>query len=70
MRQETAQKLLIAKQGHLLEEVRLGIWTPEVYLAEMKKLEEQDMFDTPGPSKCQRTRAPSPDWDLTNFDSD
>ena len=55
MRQETAQKLLIAKQGHLLEEVRLGIWTPEVYLAEMKKLEEQDMFDTPGPSKCQRT---------------
>ncbi|KAF8811042.1 hypothetical protein BYT27DRAFT_7090356, partial [Phlegmacium glaucopus] len=61
--EENLAKLNIQKQGQLLEEFKLDIWTKEEYLEQVRKLEGGS---EPAP-KRQKTRYVSPDWDDDAF---
>ncbi|KAJ7151178.1 hypothetical protein C8R46DRAFT_914372, partial [Mycena filopes] len=50
-------ELRLKQKQHLLEELRLGVWTPAEYRKKVKKLDKQE--EAPPP----RARAYSPDWD-------
>jgi hypothetical protein len=63
LREESQQKLMMSKRQQLLEEFKLGIWTKEQYVQQVLAL-EGGVSDVAHPSKCQRTREYSPDWDI------
>ena len=62
-REESRQKLMMSKCQQLLEEFKLGIWTKEQYVQQVLAL-EGGVSDVAHPSKRQRTREYSPDWDI------
>jgi len=54
-------------RAHLLEELKLGIWTKEEYV---EKIGELEGGGASASVKCQKVCHESPNWDLDNFYAD
>lgn len=59
----------MSKRQQLLEEFKLGIWTKAQYIRQISMLNGV-ILDEGQPSKRQRTREYSPDWDIKSDLSD
>ncbi|KAJ7740346.1 hypothetical protein B0H16DRAFT_1424231 [Mycena metata] len=55
--ERATSELRLKQKQHLLEELRLGVWTPGEYRKKVKKLDKQEAAPAP-------QRGYSPDWDL------
>lgn len=59
----------MSKRQQILEEFKLGIWTKAQYIRQISAL-NGGVLDEGQPSKRQKTRQYSPDWDIEGDISD
>ncbi|RXW12065.1 hypothetical protein EST38_g13789 [Candolleomyces aberdarensis] len=74
MQNKAEQELGLAKRNMLLEELKLGVWTPDEYKRKVRRLDQRtERRSDPlplSPTKKVNNRASSPDWDSNLPSSD